>query len=327
MSSLELDALRDKLEGLSHNEFDLAGDVLSPPLPPPPDIHQPGINTEFVAGSTQSGVPSILDVGSSFDQSQSGPTFGGFSATGSRQTKALGQALRAMQERGHKVEAERARLSSEYEAMKKQKARMKAECDMKLRTGEEQMKRQELSFKAQIEALTREKTQMNINFVKSEEQKKALEREIESIKTIAQKSEQDRRLAQAKVESLESRVKHLEHDLRETHQRARESASLHLRELGDREAKIANLVQRTHQLEGALRTERSKLMDIAGRKEKAEGLLKSVMEINNTLVAKTTKKERPRKTRKSGAPSKRKGYQNLTASAAAKTTHVGLLNR
>jgi hypothetical protein len=30
--------------------------------------------------------------------------------------------------------------------------------------------------------------------------------------------------------------------------------------------------------------ERSKMMDVNDRKEKAEGLLKSVMEINNTLV-------------------------------------------
>ena len=80
---------------------------------------------------------------SSLQQSRSGFTLSGMGGgVGAGQTKALAQALRAMQERGNKIESEKAQLSTEYDSMKKQKARMKAECDMKLRTNEEQVKRQ-----------------------------------------------------------------------------------------------------------------------------------------------------------------------------------------
>ncbi len=61
---------------------------------------------------------------------------------GAGQTRALAQALRAMQERGSKLEAEKMQLSTENETVKKQRARTIAECDMKLKTSEEHVKRQ-----------------------------------------------------------------------------------------------------------------------------------------------------------------------------------------
>ncbi len=67
---------------------------------------------------------------------------GSSGVVGAGQTRALAQALRAMQERGSKLEAEKVQLSTENEAVKKQKARTIAECDMKLKTSEEHVKRQ-----------------------------------------------------------------------------------------------------------------------------------------------------------------------------------------
>jgi hypothetical protein len=241
-------------------------------------------------GSSFAAAPAPLDTSAVMTERSALP-----SASGS---KAVLSALRALQDKIRRMEAERTDL---LEHVGELKASLAAEQESHRRESQQlhtQSEHTGAASRAELEATREEKNQLNLHVVRAEEQKKALTRELQHVRETSQATIDEGRIATTRVAALEKRAECLERDLREAVARGKEAAASAVRARAEADEAVEEARGAARSADDNAAEESVMRATAEDKQAKTEEMLRSVMEINQALVTKLNEQNAPKKKRK-----------------------------
>ena len=238
-------------------------------------------------GSSFAAAPAPLDTSAVLTERSALP-----SASGS---KAVLSALRALQDKIRRMEAERTDL---LEHVGELKASLAAEHESHRRESQQlhtQSEHSGAASRAELDAAREEKNQLNLHVVRAEEQKKALTRELQHVRESSQASIDEGRIATTRVAALEKRAECLERDLREAVARGKEAAASAVRARAEADEAVEEARGAARSADENAAEESAMRATAEDKQAKTEEMLRSVMEINQALVTKLNEQNAPKK--------------------------------
>lgn len=192
------------------------------------------------------------------------------SATSATNSRAVLNALRALQDKIRRLETESNFFKDSYETAKKAAQEAREECESKVSKVQSQ-------WSAERDVLLRERSELASALNQVKDQVFAMEKELTYIKEVSHTQELEKRTAFARADELENQLS--------TVQKTASASVSELQEkLGSIQIECDSLTERVLKAEGALEDERQRREYAEERCRQLEAALREIIHINENLV-------------------------------------------
>lgn len=199
-------------------------------------------------------------------------------------TKAVLSALRALQDKIRRLEAERQSAVDQCAQLRSKIQQVETDSQKYLDIEVHRAKELSAEQNSTIKQLTADKAGLELRLSRHEEERKALYRQIEHLRDRAAELELSQRASAAKSVTHQTRATQLHDDLKLAEQREAELAAAVAAEQNEKRRTVDVLQAQLADTEANMEHERKLAVDLAAKLSSAEEMLTNVIGINEYLV-------------------------------------------